>query len=79
MTTLKITVNNKRNARALQKILQSMPFVEKIENDLPDEKKTEQYIQLEKILERIEPGSIFPDIENPVSWQKNIRDKWEAY
>jgi len=27
----------------------------------------------------IEPGSLFADIENPVQWQKDIRNEWNAY
>ena len=36
MTTIKIKVNNKRNARILQKMLQTMTFVKEIESDLPN-------------------------------------------
>jgi len=36
MTTIKIKVNNKRNARILQKMLQAMTFVKEIESDLPN-------------------------------------------
>ncbi len=46
MATIKITVDNKQNARMLQKLLRSMTFVKKVESDLPIEKgpaqKTDQ-------------------------------------
>ena len=79
MTTIKIKVDNKHNARILQKMLQAMSFVKEIESDLHVNEKQGQYGHLKKLLSSIEPGSLFSDIENPVKWQKEIRDEWNAY
>lgn len=78
MTTLKITVNNRKNAQLLTKMLKSMAFVKKIEEDLPVSQNTDQFVTLKNIFSAIEPDSMFRDIMNPVEWQKSIRDEWEA-
>lgn len=79
MTTLKITVDNRKNARLLTKMLKSMAFVKKIEEDLPISLNSDQFVSLKKLFNAIEPDSMFRDINNPVEWQKNIRDEWEAH
>jgi hypothetical protein len=78
MTTLKITVDNRKNARLLTKLLKSMAFVKNIEEDIPISHSTDQFIALQKIFHSIEPDSVFCNIDNPVDWQKNIRDEWET-
>ena len=78
MTTLKITVNNRSNAQLLTKLLKSMTFVKKIEEEIPNN-QTNQYIQLNKILNSIEPGNMFPAIDDPIEYQKNIRNEWETH
>lgn len=76
MTTLKITVDNKDNARLLTKILKNMRFVKQIE----EEKSigSNQYSNLRKIFSNTESDKIFQGINDPVQWQKNIRDEWET-
>jgi hypothetical protein len=76
MTTLKITVDNKKNARLLTKILQNMKFVKRIEEE--NINVINQYNKLKQILSNIESNSIFRDIHDPVKWQKEIRDEWET-
>jgi len=78
MTTLKITVNNRKNAQLLTKLLKSMAFVKKVEEDMPIPQKANQLVSLKNFLNSIEPQSVFRTINNPVEWQKNRRDEWEA-
>lgn len=78
MTTIKITVNNRKNARLLTKLLKSMTFVNKVEEDLPISKDANQFMSLKHFLNTIEPESVFRTINNPSEWQKELRDEWEA-
>lgn len=78
MNTIRITVDNRKNARLLTKMLKSMAFVKKIEEDLPISDNSAQFALLNKLFKAIEPDSIFRDVNNPVEWQKNIRNEWEA-
>ena len=78
MTTIKITVNNKKNAQLLTKLLKSMVFVNKVEEDLPISRNINQLVSLKHFLTTIEPESVFRTINNPVEWQKELRDEWEA-
>ena len=78
MTTLKITVDNRKHAILLTKLLKSMAFVKKVEEDLPVTKMTDQYVILKNVFNSIEPNSLFSKISDPVEWQKNIRDEWET-
>jgi len=78
MTTIKITVNNRKNAQLLTKLLKSMAFVNKVEEDLPISQNANQLVSLKHFLNTIEPGSMFRTIKNPVEWQKELRNEWEA-
>ena len=78
MTTIKITIDNRKNARLLTKMLKSMAFVKNIEEEFPVSENSNQFLLLKNFLNSIEPNSMFRDINNPVEWQKNIRDEWEA-
>jgi predicted AAA+ superfamily ATPase len=76
MTTLKVTVDNKKNARLLTRFLRNMNFVKKIEEENSVVK--DQYTNLEKIFNSIEPNDLFSGVKEPVKWQKKIRDEWET-
>lgn len=78
MTTLRITVDNRKHAQLLTKLLKSLEFVKKVEEDLPITQGADQYLKLKNILNVIEPNSLFGNIKNPVVWQKKIRDEWET-
>ena len=78
MTTLRIIVNNRKNAQLLTKMLKSMVFVKKVEEDLSVTQETDQFVILKSILNAIKPDSIFSNVTNPVEWQKKIRDEWET-
>ena len=78
MTTLKITIDNKKHAQLLTKLLKSMAFVKNIEEDLPVTQVTDQFVMLKNFFNAIEPNSLFSNISNPIEWQKNIRNEWEA-
>jgi hypothetical protein len=76
MTTLRITVDNKKNARLLSKILKNMNFVKKIEEE--NSASDNQYEILNKLFNTLEPGRLFNQIDDPLKWQKEIRDEWET-
>jgi len=54
-----------------------MKFVKNIEEE--NREASNQYANLKRIISNIEPNSIFRDIHDPVKWQKEIRDEWEAH
>jgi Xaa-Pro aminopeptidase len=66
-----------KNARLLSKILKNMKFVKKTEEE--NREASNQYANLKRVISNIEPNSIFRDIHDPVKWQKEIRDEWEAH
>jgi len=74
---IKVTVDTPQNARLLTKLLKSMAFVKKIEEEVSPH-ESGQYAELKNLFEAIEPGHLFRKIDNPNEWQKNIRDEWEA-
>lgn len=57
----------KKRQRALVTILDEEP-------KMSDESKKER---LFAVLEKMQKANIFRDIENPVEWQKKLRDEWE--
>ena len=74
MTTLKITVDNKKNARLLSRLLRNMSFVKKVEEE--NRIVRNQYSNLKKLFNSIESGQLFENINDPVQWQKEIRNEW---
>lgn len=54
--------------RALLTILDEEP-----PHDSPELKKERLFAALEKLAE----SDIFPDIDDPVQWQRKLRDEWE--
>jgi len=57
----------KKRQRALVTILDEEP-------KMSDESKKKK---LFAVLEKMQKANMFQDIENPVEWQKNLRDEWE--
>ena len=74
MTTIRITVDNKRNARLLTRILRNMNFVKRIEED--NNVVQNQFVVLKKMFSNLEPNNLFKEINDPVKWQREIRDEW---
>jgi len=74
MTTIRITVDNKKNARLLTRILRNMNFVKRIEED--NNVVHNQFVVLKKIFGNLEPNKLFQEISDPVKWQREIRDEW---
>ena len=76
MTTLKITVEGKRNVLLLKKMLRSMNFIKNIEEEKTVKKS--QFLILKDIFKDVEPNTIFTEINDPVKWQNQLRDEWET-
>lgn len=57
----------KKRQRALVTILDEEP-------KMSDEAKKEK---LFAVLEKMQQANMFKDIENPVEWQRKLRDEWE--
>jgi hypothetical protein len=74
MTTLKITVDNKKNARLLTRVLKNMSFIKNIEEEI--NVVPNQYAILKNMFNTIESNNIFQEITDPVKWQREIRDEW---
>ncbi|MEJ7699943.1 MAG: hypothetical protein WKF71_09910 [Pyrinomonadaceae bacterium] len=53
--------------RALVTILDEEP------KELPESKKEKLFAAFEKL----EKADVFSDIENPVEWQRNLRNEWD--
>lgn len=47
--------------------------------DAPDEEKEikEKKDKLFAVLKKMQKANMFQDIENPVEWQRKLRDEWE--
>ena len=76
MTTLKITVDSKKNALLLKKMLRSMNFIKNIEEEKTVKKS--QFLILKDIFKDVKPNTIFREINDPVKWQNQLRDEWET-
>ncbi len=77
MTTIKVSVKNKRDANLLIRLLRRVSFVDQIEEVDSPTVTTNQVDELTIFLNRNSDASLFSDIQDPVAWQKKLRDEWE--
>ena len=77
MTTLKVSVKNKRDASLLVRLLKRVSFVEKIEEVEKPKPAINQIAKVTSYLAKNSNMSLFSDIADPVTWQKKLRDEWK--
>jgi hypothetical protein len=79
MTTIRISVKNKRDANLLYRMLMKLSFVEKVEKIDTEEtlNSGKQYSRLKMILTNQANPDLFSNIHDPIRWQKEIRNEWE--
>jgi hypothetical protein len=79
MTTIKISVRNKRDANLLYRMLKRIPFIDRVEKEdsLTGDKGTGQFEKLKNIMATMAGSELFNQITNPVTWQQDLRNEWE--
>jgi hypothetical protein len=77
MTTITLSVRNKRDAGLLIRMLKKISFVERVEEVTEIPAPVNQFEKLKAFLTTKSKTSFFNEISNPVSWQKQIRNEWE--
>jgi hypothetical protein len=77
MTTITVSVKNKRDAGLLIRMLKKISFVERVEEVREIPAPVNQFEKLKAFLTANGETSIFNEISNPVSWQKQLRNEWE--
>lgn len=79
MTTIKISVRNKRDANLLYRMLKRIPFIDRIEKEDPSTrlKETGQFEKIKNLMDIMAEPELFKHITNPVAWQQNLRNEWE--
>jgi len=79
MTTIKISVKNKRDAVLLYRMLQKISFIDKIETSETSvgHSHPDQFNRIKKIIKNKGNSGLFKGINDPVKWQRELRDEWE--
>lgn len=79
MTTIKISVKNKRDANLLYRMLKRIPFIDNVEKEdtLTHETQTGQFEKIRKLIATGAGADLFKNIANPVTWQQDLRNEWE--
>jgi len=79
MTTIKISVSNKRDANMLYRMLKRIPFIDRVEKEdsLTRDKRTAQFKKIKNLLTTMAGPELFKQISNPVTWQQDLRNEWE--
>jgi hypothetical protein len=79
MTTLKISVKNKRDANLLYRMLKKIPFIDSVEKSelTYDQKKPGQFEKISNLMAAMAAKDLFNNIANPVTWQQDLRNEWE--
>jgi len=78
MTTIKVTVKTNKDAGFLVRLLKSLEFVSHIES-IPniEERKEHFHLQaIERLLQKFADKSLFSQIDDPIKYQKQLRDEW---
>lgn len=77
MNTITISVKDQVNAQILIEVLKSMKFVQSVEIQYSDENKPkQQYDAIYELLEKKASGDNFKNINDPVIWQRKLRNEW---
>jgi hypothetical protein len=79
MTTIKISVRNKRDANLLYRMLKRIPFIDRVEKEDPliKEKNTGQFEKIKNLMATMAGPELFKQITNPVTWQQDLRNEWK--
>jgi hypothetical protein len=79
MTTIKISIRNKRDANMLYSMLKRIPFIDRVEKeDSPGrDKGTGQFEKIKNLLATMSEPELFKQINNPITWQQDLRNEWE--
>ncbi len=77
MTTIRISVKNKRDAGLLIKMLKKISFVERVEEVVVIDAPVNQFEKLKTFLASNSNSGFFSDITDPSTWQKQLRNEWE--
>lgn len=79
MTTIKVSVKNKKDATMLFRMLQKISFVDNVERIESDDLKRnrDQFLSLRKLLKSKAGPDLFKKISDPVRWQTELRNEWE--
>lgn len=79
MTTIKISVKNKRDANMLYRMLKRIPFIDNVEKEdsLSRETHTGQFEKIKNVMTAMAGADLFENISNPVTWQQSLRNEWE--
>lgn len=79
MTTIKISVRNKRGANMLYRMLKRIPFIDNVEKEdsLSRETRTGQFEKIKNLMGAMAGTDLFVNITNPVTWQQDLRNEWE--
>ncbi len=78
MNTIKVSVKSAKDANLLIRLLKSLSFVSQVEQikDEHTNRQTDQYHQLQRMIEKIKDQQLFKELDDPVKWQKEQRDEW---
>lgn len=77
MTTIKVFVKNSQDASLLMKLLRAMKFVQHVEQIDKESNVSNQFEKLQAFLASNTGSGLFKEIEDPLEWQKNLRNEWE--
>ncbi|RZL64852.1 MAG: hypothetical protein EOO93_06870 [Pedobacter sp.] len=80
MTTITIQVDNEQHAELLEKMLRELSFVADIDVKKSTSNLVEEpsgsYQKIKKILDKVDAKVMFKEIEDPSTWQRNLRNEW---
>jgi hypothetical protein len=77
MTTIQVSVKNKKDAGLLIRMLKKVSFVERVEEIKKQETQIGQYHALKDYLQKNSNPGYMNHIEDPIRWQQDLRNEWK--
>jgi hypothetical protein len=79
MSTISVTVDKTDNALMLVEWLKNIRFVKEVNVEIDEPRKKGNAEKIMKMAEEMRGKNYFADIDDPVEYQRRLRDEWERY
>ena len=76
MSTISVTVEQPNHALMLVEWLKNIRFVKEVHVETENSSPRGNAAAIKKALEEIKSKNLFSDIDDPVAYQRQLRDEW---
>jgi|GEM_PF-1476464 len=78
MNTISVTVDQPSNAKMLAEWLKNIRFVKEVDVKIDTSAKKGNAGEIMRMIDAMKSKSLLAEIEDPVAYQRQLRDEWEG-